>query len=86
MPAITQEDIVGCQAPFSISEPKKHRAMRVFGAWGSTKEHYAKVARLLTRNQAYEQSYRGFESHPFGHNLKNLQKLRRILKTRTSRS
>jgi hypothetical protein len=26
----------------------------------------------LTRNQAYEQSYRGFESHPFRHRINDL--------------
>ena len=28
----------------------------------------------LTRNQAYEQSYRGFESHPFRHCDNDLRK------------
>jgi hypothetical protein len=27
----------------------------------------------LTRNQAYEQSYRGFESHPFRHEKRDLR-------------
>src|SRR3984885_15256314 len=27
----------------------------------------------LTRNQAYEQSYRGFESHPFRHRINDLR-------------
>jgi hypothetical protein len=32
MPAITQENIVGCQAPFSISEPEKEPRYASF--WG----------------------------------------------------
>jgi hypothetical protein len=73
MPAITKEDVVGCRAPFSISELKKQLHYAVSESWESTKEHNAKGGRLLTRNQAYEQSYRGFESHPFRHRINELR-------------
>jgi hypothetical protein len=32
----------------------------------------------LTRNQAYEQSYRGFESHPFRHRSRHLREIKNI--------